>query len=415
MKLDPSQERAVELVCSAPIGIVTGGAGVGKSTCLRIALDRLEESGVTVSLAAPTGKAAKRLAEATGREAQTIHRLLEYHPFHGFRRDRNRCSSCGGKSKACPDCNGTGSRPLECDLVVIDEASMVDIELADSLLNGIDSTRTRLILVGDHNQLPPVGPGAFFRDLLASEAVRVARLTKVHRAAEESWICTQAPGVITGTKPNLEPRHDFRFIEAETLEDVGAAVLRAVQDHPKDAGELVVLSPQKTTSGGVVALNETLRGARNPKRIGVPEWPIGASYTARPRDLVIQRKNDYTREVFNGETGVVIGETSGKGGKLLEVQFDGRVVKYDRPAARNLHLAYALTVHASQGSEWPWIIVVCHSGHTHMLSRPLLYTALTRARTGVVLIGNQKGLDAALKASSAGMRNTELAEHLRGG
>lgn len=476
--LDPSQELAVQLVLEARVGVVTGGPGTGKTTCLRTALDRLDLAGgrtcsacagqgvrlvhdewgnepypescepcagkgrvAGYALAAPTGKAARRMSEATGRGACTVHRLLEFGPLEsgggemGFRRhERN---------------------PLDVDLVVVDEASMLDVELAASLLRAIDARRTRLVLVGDVHQLPSVGPGRVFGDLISSDRVPVARLTQLHRAAAESWVCTQAPKILAGEVPSTADRRDFLWFHEEDRERASAALVRVVTELlPKrgiDAGDVQVLIPQRVGPAGTEVVNGRLQALLNPERGDEsPAWKLGP-YVVRAGDRVIQTVNDYQLQVMNGEVGVVdlvrdvaiecptcggTGRAPGQedradelavpceacGGKKklspgMVVRYpDGggeRRVTYSKLGADRLALAYALTIHKSQGSEWPWVVVLVHSTHTRMLTRQLLYTAITRARAGVVLVGDQKGLERAVAETRDAKRNTALVERLR--
>lgn len=396
--LDPSQQRAVELLCAAPVGVVTGGAGCGKTTCLRVALDRLDELAISYALAAPTGKAAKRISEATGRSASTIHRLLEYGP--------------NGRGFSMGFARNEGN-PLEYDVVIVDEASMLDVELGTALIaalrveDPLDRPDTRIVFIGDAQQLPSVGPGRFLADLIDSGKVPVARLTQVHRAAAESWICTEAPKVLRGEWPDLTERHDFRFVEADAHEDALTAIVALAEKFAADGITAQVLTPQKNTALGTETLNRALQDALNPLD-GRRVWD-GAS-KLRVGDRVIQTRNDYTRFVFNGEIGEVVDFDALK----LMVRFDDRVVEYSKDASDALHLAYALTVHKYQGSEVPWAIVVAHGSHQYMQSRQLLYTALTRAKKGVVMVGNRKGVEAALKDESPSQRNTELSELIKG-
>ena len=395
--LDDSQRAAVRLVTAARLGVVTGGPGTGKTTSLRAALDELDQLAVErgrtrYELCAPTGKAARRMQEATGREARTIHRLLEW--------------GMGGRDGFARD----AENPLETDAVVVDEASMLDGELAAALVDAIDQTRTRLILVGDVNQLPPVGPGCPFRDLIASGRIPVARLTTLHRAAAESWVCTQAPAVLAGRVPDLAERHDFTFASAPSAGHVPAEVLRAVRRlSVGDAGvDVQVLSPQHGGAAGTTELNRALQADLNPEaRPGAMHW--GREEHLYLGDRVIQTRNDYDLDVMNGEIGAVVGLDSSR----LSVRFDDeRVVDYSREKAKALHLAYALTTHKSQGSEWPWVVVVVHSTHTQMLTRSLLYTAITRARQGVVIVGDQLGLERAVRNVRADDRKSSLVTRL---
>lgn len=380
LNLDPSQARARDLIIEAPFAVVTGGPGTGKTTTLRAALDELDHRGESYELAAPTGKAAKRMSEATGREARTIHRLLGWTAY--------------GWEK-------TGHNPIESDLVVVDESSMLDIELAAALFEAC--VNSRLVLVGDANQLPSVGPGRVLADLVEGGTCPVARLEHVHRAAAESWVCTQAPRVLAGTVPSLETRHDFAFVDTE---DVASAV-RAVVTSPDYAGAHV-LSPQRTGTAGVDALNQSLQEALNPAGPDNSEWKM-SDYVIRVGDRVIQTANNYDKLVFNGE----VGEVETINSKWLRVDFGDRTVEYDRENANGLRLAYALTIHKSQGSEFPWVVVVVHSSHSYMLSRQLFYTAITRAKKGVVLVGNTKGIRIATSDKEPPKRQTALIERIQ--
>lgn len=390
MQLDPSQELAVELIRTAAIGVVTGGPGVGKTTTLRTALDRLDVEGVSYRLASPTGKAAKRMSEATGREASTIHRLLEFHPAFGWQRNRH--------------------NPLECDLVVIDESSMLDVELGARLIDAL-TDRTRLILVGDANQLPSVGPGRVLADLVESDAVPVARLTKVHRAAAESWVCRNAPRVLVGDPLELELKHDFRFVEAGTSEDAAALTADVVARIVPGAQ---VLAPQRNGPCGVEALNANLQQLLNPAREDAGEMKLGST-VFRTGDRVIQTVNNYKIASVDGMPGVFngeVGEVRAASSDSLEVDFGDRTIVYNKGTAIGLDLAYALTVHKSQGSEFPWVVVVCHSSHSFMLTRQLFYTGITRAKQGVVLVGDRQGLRTALSGKEPPKRNTSLIEQM---
>lgn len=386
MNLDPTQELAVDLIRRAPFGVVTGGPGTGKTTTLRSALDRLDLDGVRYRLASPTGKAAKRMSEATGREASTVHRLLEWTPAGFNRNARN---------------------PIDADLVVIDESSMLDTPLAADLMRAIAPT-TRLVFVGDANQLPSVGPGRVLADLVESNAVPVARLTTVHRAAAESWVCRNAPRMLTGDGVELDECHDFRFVETEDSARVAEAVRVEVE---RLGGPTVaqVLAPQRTGPCGVEALSRMMQERFNSTFVvgNGGEWKLG-DRSIRTADRVIHTKNNYQLSVFNGEVGDVTGI-----GERLTVDFGDRKVGYQRGEAVDLDLAYALTVHKSQGSEFPWAVCVVHSAHTYMLTRQLVYTAITRAKKGVVIVGNRAGLRAAFAAKDPPKRNTGLVARMR--
>lgn len=395
--LDPSQEAAVDLMLSAPLAIVTGGPGCGKTTTLKAALDRLDARGdSSYALASPTGKASRRMQEATGRDATTLHRLLEY----GRRPD-----GLGMGFLRNEDC------PLEQELIVVDESSMIDVRLGAALMRAVDPSRTRVVFVGDADQLPSVGPGRVFADLIESGEVPVARLNTLHRAAQDSWVCANAPLVLAGERPDLRAREGFAWVPATD----GATAARSAVDviarelpgRGIEGAQLLV--PQKTGVAGVDALNRTLQAQLNPPR-GEKGWKRD-DFELRPRDRVIQTRNDYELNVMNGE----VGEVRRIDGGELVVDFEGREVIYNALSAVGLQLAYALTIHKSQGSEWAWVVVLCHSTHSYMLSRQLLYTALTRAKKGVVLVGDDKGLDLALKNIAPTRRNTTLVERLKEG
>lgn len=400
--LDPSQRAAVALALTARVGIITGGPGRGKTTITRAALDAMDVAGVTYELASPTGKAARRMEEATGRPAQTVHRLLGYGLGDPWLH--------------------TAERPLETDCVIVDEASMLDLELARALLDAIDPRRTRLILVGDVDQLPSVGPGRVFGDLIDSGEVPVARLTTLHRSAAEAWVSTQAPEVLAGRVPDLRERPDFTFIERENRDSAADAVVELVTRTLPERGiapaDVQVLIPMTVGPAGTSVLNRRLQAVCNTAAPG-SGWKIGkgsegeGAEEIRVGDRVIQTRNDYLLNVFNGETGRVVSVDKDE----LAVDFGDekspRGVTYSRDAARSLRLAYALTVHRYQGSETPWAVVMCHSTHTKMLSRNLLYTAITRAKRGVVIVGDRKGIERAVKNATDSKRNTGLIERLR--
>jgi exodeoxyribonuclease V alpha subunit len=400
MQLDPSQQAAVELGCTVRFGIITGGPGTGKSTSLKAILDELDIAGEHYALAAPTGKAARRMTEAAGglhvpeRQAKTIHRLLEWQRGM-FTRNRD--------------------NPLDADVVIVDEASMLDVELAADLVRAV-RPNARLILVGDANQLPSVGPGRLLADLVESGDVPVARLTHVHRSAAESWICRNAPKVLAGERLELATLPDFRFFEASDGQSA-AELVRQIVRMPEYAGAQV-LSPQRTFACGTNELNLSLQAQLNPPAVSKPEWKIG-DRTLRTGDRVIQTVNNYTLNVFNGEVGTIVEIVKpnpldpSATDEIMLIDFGDRVLQFSKSNAINLELAYALTVHKCQGSEFPWVICVVHSSHTHMLSRQLFYTAITRAKKGVVLVGNVDGINVATSAKEPPKRNTMLIERMR--
>lgn len=386
LMLDDSQRRAVELLRAGQFALMTGPPGSGKTTTLCAVLDACDADRLTYRLAAPTGKAARRMAQVTGRDASTIHRLLVW-TREGFIHN--------------------ASNPLHADVVFIDEASMIDYDLALALMAG--TSASRLVLIGDADQLPPVGAGRLFGDLCESGAVPVARLTTQHRAAEGSWVARNAPLVVRGDMPDLVDCAGFQRVEVDLASDIVDAILGIVGRDMR----AVVLAPQYAGPAGCDALNAKLDGLLNEvSRAPAPGEPrVGDLVRVGMR--VIQTANSYSLDVMNGELGVVE-SIEGDAGPV-DVKFDdlGRVVTYSRSEAAQLQPAYCLTVHKVQGSEFGHVVFVCHSTHTRMLSRDLLYTAITRARQRVTLVGDDVGLERALK-TCAGKRDTSLVERLRG-
>ena len=390
--LDEEQLSACDLVLSARIGVITGPPGAGKTSCLNEALRQFNGS---LALCAPTGKAALRMQAVMGRTASTIHRLLAWK--HGvFTMDEN--------------------SPFYEELVIVDESSMLDIQLASALLRAVDPDRTRIIFVGDADQLPPVGPGAFFRDLIASGCVPVVRLRTNHRAAEHSWVYRNAPRILEGKGVELDDGSDFEWYQVDRTEawgikDVVRDLVKKLRDEGVPADELQVLSPMKVREAGCNQLNKELQAALNPTG---REFTVGSgdyAVTIREGDRVMQTRNNYELNVFNGEVGEV--ETVAKVG--VKIRYDQQYRTYINPADRqDLALAYACTVHKFQGSEVKDVIVVCHSSQSFMLTRQLLYTAVTRARRRVFLVGDEAGVKSALRTVHDAKRRTLLKERLRG-
>jgi exodeoxyribonuclease V alpha subunit len=377
-----SQKRAIREAITRKLMVVTGGPGTGKTTIVRAIIEIFQVKGQRVLLAAPTGRAAKRLSESTGREAKTIHRLLEFDPaIASFRRNRD--------------------NPLEVDLLVIDEMSMVDVVLMNQLLRAIPPEAC-VVLVGDVDQLPSVGAGAVLTDLIDSGTVPVARLTEVHRQAGASWIVRAAHAVNHGDEPESAPpgEGDFYFAPADDPPAVIARMLQLVKERiPAKFGldplrDVQVLTPQVKTELGVINLNKELQAALNPGGPRIPETKKFDT-TFRVGDKVMQVRNNYTREVFNGDIGRVADIDAVE--QVMVVDFDGRKVDYEFADLDELQLAYAVSVHKSQGSEYPAVIIPVHTQHFVMLQRNLLYTAITRGRKLVVLIGSRKALWIAVK------------------
>jgi exodeoxyribonuclease V alpha subunit len=390
VKLDAIQEQAVEMASRELVSIITGGPGTGKSTICKAVLAAWDAAGVSpVALCAPTGKAARRLSEQTQREASTIHRLLGYNPILG--------GFCHGKEER-----------LEHQAIIVDEASMVDVELAAALLEAV-ADGARVVFVGDVDQLPSVGPGAVLADLIGSGRVPTVRLETIYRQREASFISVNARRIREGMLPELEGCDDFFWHEVRAAEDVARLVVKLAVEEASAGREVQVLCPQHTTAVGVQALNGALQAALNPRGLDGPSWRV-ASGAIHPRDRVMQVKNNYALQVMNGEIGVVLG--MGGDPPELAVDFGDRVVRFERKDAFDLTLAYATTIHKAQGSEYPVVLVPVHSANTFMLSRALLYTAVTRGKDRVVLVGDRKGLKRAVANGRAVERYTGLRERV---
>ncbi|AQS89056.1 recombinase RecD [Neoasaia chiangmaiensis] len=395
LALAPSQQEAVRLALRSKVLVITGGPGVGKTTLVNAILKIVTAKGTDVQLCAPTGRAAKRLSESTGLEGKTIHRLLETDPATGsFKRD--------------------DTNPLICDLLVVDEASMVDVLLMRSLLRALPDSAA-LLIVGDVDQLPSVGPGQVLADIIGSNAVPVVRLTEVFRQAAQSRIITNAHRINEGRMPELsaEEGSDFYFVEAADPEIGLRKLLALVKDRiPARFGldpvrDVQVLCPMNRGGLGARSLNIELQQALNPpgevkvERFG---WTYG------PGDKVMQIANDYDRDVFNGDLGVIdrIDVEEGE----LTVLFDGREVVYGFGELDELVLAYATTIHKSQGSEYPAVVIPLVTQHYAMLARNLLYTGVTRGRKLVVLVGQKKALAIAVRNQGGRRRWSKLREWL---
>jgi len=396
LELSEEQVRAVTLALQEKVAIITGGPGTGKTTIVSCILDLYRRIGARVRLMAPTGRAAKRLSETTGAEAATIHRALEFSPqTGGFKRN--------------------ASEPLRADAIVVDEMSMVDTFLMYHLLKAVPSG-ARLIMVGDVHQLPAVGPGNVLKDLMDSGVVPVARLTQIYRQAKQSLIVVNAHRINQGVFPVLPRRFgkvDFVFVELQEPEAIKGRLLDLVaRELPWRYGfdpirDLQVITPMHRGPVGIQNLNHELQQCLNGR---APRFTFGARVFRRG-DKVMQLKNNYYKEVFNGDIGQVMGFNA-ESGQLL-VEFDGRLVSYDPGEGEEITLAYAVTVHKAQGSEFPAVLLVLTTQHYLLLQRNLLYTALTRGRRLVVLLGSKRALALAIKNDQPVRRFTDLAAKLR--
>jgi len=395
--LASAQRAAVKGAAENKLIVVTGGPGVGKTTIVRAILDVMKRARLTVRLAAPTGRAAKRLSEATSHEATTLHRLLEFDPRAGGFQLGER-------------------KPLEADVVIVDEASMIDVPLGAALLSALPDA-ARLIIVGDADQLPSVGPGALLRDIIASGSVPTVRLNEIFRQSGESRIVQNAHRILIGEMPESadpeSPRADFFVVARRDPEEAAATIKELVTVRiPKRFGldplrDVQVLTPMHRGPAGTLALNQLLQAACNPR---------GASFehhgqTFRAGDKVLQLKNDYEREVNNGDLGLI--ESVSPEERRLVVRFDGRAVEYQDADLDALGLAYATSIHKSQGSEYPAVVIPLLTAHFVMLSRNLLYTAVTRGKKLCVLVADPRALKLALAETRKEDRVTRLADRIR--
>jgi len=396
IKLAEMQKEALREALTDKVVVITGGPGTGKTTLVNSLIRILEVKGQRIVLASPTGRAAKRLSEVSGREAETIHRLLEYSPSEGgFKRNEE--------------------YPLDADLVIVDEASMIDILLMNHLLKAIPPAAT-LILVGDVDQLPSVGPGNVLGDIITSERVATVRLTEIFRQARRSLIVTNAHRVNRGELPQLRvPRGtktDFYFIEAGEPEKavslikelVNRRLPRAFQLDAHD--DIQVMTPMHRGIVGVANLNAELQSLLNPNSPGL----VRGGRLLRVRDKVMQVKNNYEKDTFNGDIGRVVAIDSEE--QKLRVAFDGRPVDYEWGELDELVLAYAISVHKSQGSEYPVVVIPLLPQHYVMLQRNLLYTAITRGKRLVVLAGSKRAVAMAVKNNRVRHRYTNLSAAL---
>lgn len=391
---DDIQREGIKTALLSGVSVITGGPGTGKTTILLGAIKAMQGMGLKIAAAAPTGKAAKRMSEVTGLDAKTIHRLLSYTPDEGFRYNE--------------------AEQLPYDVVIIDEVSMVNIQLMAVLLNAISYT-TKLILVGDVDQLPAIGPGNVLLDIINSGIVPVVRLTKIYRQAENSDIVVNAHRVNNGLMPNIKnakPNTDFFFIKETNYE----SILRMIPDLIKnrlskkykvEPFDIQVLSPMRKNEIGSVNLNAVIQAELNPTG---PSINYGTT-AFRLGDKVMQIKNNYEKGVFNGETGKITDVNLDM--KSFTVDFDGNIIEYAQGDFDEIVLAYAATIHKSQGSEFPIVVVPIVRGHYNMMQRNLIYTAITRAKNICVMIGDIEMMQRAVGNINAKHRNTKLCERLR--
>jgi len=394
IELSAEQKNALRCALASRVTVITGGPGTGKTTLLRSLLAALAELGLKPTLAAPTGRAARRLQEASGRDAKTIHRLLEYSPESG--------GFVRGKEF-----------PLRTNYLIIDEASMMDLELASSLLSAL-MPNCSLLLVGDKDQLPSVGPGSVLKDVIASEFVPVVQLQEVYRQARRSLIVANAHRLNRGEFPQIsnDAEGDFFFFERNAAEDVLATIKQLVQQRLigrfgiNDPSDIQVLTPMNRGPLGTQVLNRELQSLLNPSG---RELRAG-DRVFRHGDRVIQLRNNYDKDVFNGSIGRILAIDSDKA--RITVAFEETRADYDLAELDELGLAYAISVHKSQGSQYRAIVMPIHSSHYLMLRRNLLYTAITRAERVCVLVGTKSALQQAVRNQDERLRFSRLAARL---
>ncbi len=395
--LSAAQAEGVRLAFQNRVFILTGGPGVGKTTTANAIIRLFKAMNFTVALCAPTGRAAQRLSELTQLPASTIHRMLEWTPMSGgFQRN--------------------AQNPINAQVIIVDESSMLDIRLADALLDAV-SEKAQIIFIGDVDQLPSVGPGNFLRDLIASEKIPYTKLTEIFRQAQTSLIIRAAHAINRGVYPEFgyEAGSDCRFIEVENPLAIRKVILDLVSEVlPRKLGydpikDIQVLAPMNKGDLGTQALNEELQKRLNSERKDLQEYKR-QGLILRPGDKVIQISNNYDLGVFNGDIGFVMNARV-EGGKV-GVNYNERPVQYDAESIHDVRLAYAITIHKSQGSEFPVVVIPVTMQHYIMLQRNLIYTALTRAKKLAVFVGTKQALEFAIKNQDSLQRQTRLVELL---
>lgn len=392
VEYDEVQAEAIREAVSSKVMVLTGGPGTGKTTTTQGIITALKAMGLRILLAAPTGRAAKRMSEATGMEAKTIHRLLEYNPKDGYKRNDD--------------------NPLEGDALIVDECSMIDLLLMNNLMKAIPAGM-RLVLVGDIDQLPSVGAGNVLRDIIDSKRIPVIRLTRIFRQAQESRIVMSAHAINKGVFPDTSngKNTDFFFIQQEDPEQAVDTIVKLVKErlpnaYKRPTSDIQVLTPMQRGVVGAANLNMALQTVLNPGQVSLNR----SGYSFRQGDRVMQLRNNYDKEVFNGDLGYI--ERVDMEDRTLFVCFDGRTVEYDVSELDELTLAYATTIHKSQGSEYPIVVMPVLMTHYVMLQRNLIYTGITRAKKICVLVGTKKALSFAIRNLSVLKRNTKLKERL---
>lgn len=392
IEYDEVQIKAIKQAIDSKVMVLTGGPGTGKTTTTQGIIAALKSMGLRILLAAPTGRASKRMSEATGMEAKTIHRLLEYNPKDGYKRN--------------------DENPLEGDALIVDECSMIDIVLMNNLMKAIP-TSMRLVLVGDIDQLPSVGAGNVLRDIIDSNRIPVIRLTRIFRQAQSSRIVMSAHAINQGRFPDTSngKETDFFFMQMEEPEAVAENIVKLVKERLPKAyrqpiSNIQVLTPMQRGVVGASNLNVSLQTALNPSQLALNR----GGYSFRLNDRVMQLRNNYDKEVFNGDLGYV--SHVNMEDRTLQVDFDGKLVEYEISELDELTLAYATTIHKSQGSEYPIVVMPVLMTHYVMLQRNLIYTGITRAKKICVLLGTKKALSFAIRNMSVLKRNTKLKERL---